>query len=27
MIDAEQKPEEMAEQAIHYILNKYTEKI
>ena len=27
VIDAEQKPEEMAEQAIHYILNKYTEKI
>ena len=27
MIDAEQKPEEMAEQAIHYIMNKYTEKI
>lgn len=27
MIDAEKKPEEMAEQAIHYIMNKYTEKI
>ena len=27
LLDAEQKPEEMAVQAIHFILNRYTEKI